>query len=309
MDRKFRPVLYITLGVIILFAIVLYRPGRTTAPTMPSNMQLPDAGVYASLVERLSKDGYDDSTLRQLYSPGNDVFYERVTKVHLKHRERSDPYEKMYNDRAIRSIREFRAQHQEIFESVDEQYAVDPGVISAILYVESRFGQSAGTHPVVYVFSSMALAGEDWNINALVDEMESELAHLSENERGEKIAYLRRRAESKSSWAYDELKSLLDINRSHNVDILDLRGSWAGAFGMPQFLPSSFRAYAVDGDGDGQIDITQPADAINSVAHYLYRNGWRGRITENKKRKAVWRYNHSWYYVDLIMKLSDAVES
>ncbi len=72
-----------------------------------------------------------------------------------------------------------------------------------------------------------------------------------------------------------ELKELLLLAREEQIDPLTLTGSYAGAMGLPQFMPSSFRNFAVDFDGDGHIDIWKnPVDAIGSVASYFSRHGW-----------------------------------
>ena len=70
-------------------------------------------------------------------------------------------------------------------------------------------------------------------------------------------------------------QGILLLTREEQVDPLTLKGSYAGASGLPQFMPSSFRAYAVDFDGDGHIDIlNNPTDAIGSAASYFKQHGW-----------------------------------
>jgi len=67
--------------------------------------------------------------------------------------------------------------------------------------------------------------------------------------------------------------------QSEGIDPLQQKGSFAGAMGMPQFMPSSFNKYAVDLDGDGHVDLRgNPADVIGSVAHYLAEFGWRREL-------------------------------
>jgi peptidoglycan hydrolase CwlO-like protein len=78
--------------------------------------------------------------------------------------------------------------------------------------------------------------------------------------------------------------------------------SYAGAQGPMQFLPSTFAAYAVDGDQDGDADIMDPADAIFSAAHYLCANG--GGQGADGLHNAIWHYNHAEWYVDLVLKLA-----
>lgn len=78
--------------------------------------------------------------------------------------------------------------------------------------------------------------------------------------------------------------------------------SYAGAQGPMQFLPSTFAAYAVDGDRDGDADIMDPADAIFSAAHYLCANG--AGHDAGGLQNAIWHYNHAQWYVDLVLKLA-----
>lgn len=73
-----------------------------------------------------------------------------------------------------------------------------------------------------------------------------------------------------------ELGELFLLARDQNRDVASFKGSYAGAIGLPQFMPSSIRRYAVDFDGDGKIDLeTNPVDAIGSVANFLSQHGWR----------------------------------
>jgi membrane-bound lytic murein transglycosylase B len=78
--------------------------------------------------------------------------------------------------------------------------------------------------------------------------------------------------------------------------------SYAGAQGPMQFMPSTFAAYGVDGDNDGDTDIMDPADSVFSAAHYLCANG-AGRGGDALAR-AIWHYNHADWYVQLVLKLA-----
>ncbi len=288
----------------LILIVCLLPPALHTAPT-PDGYDHNTSHVYSPLVEKLENDGFPRDYLEAIYITPETKFYERLTRINLLHREKADPYAKMRNADAVHAIREFLTAHEETFRQMKERYPVDPGVIAAILYVESRFGKAAGDHPVLYALSSMTLAPEDWSIRALIDRMDSVFPDLTAMERERKITWIQDRAASKASWAYDELTTLLKLRESHDLDVQSLEGSWAGAFGIPQFLPSSYAAYAVDGNGDGRIDLYTMKDAIMSVANYLYENGWRsGNINQEKKRRTIWSYNHSSYYVDLITYLA-----
>ncbi|GIH47610.1 Transglycosylase SLT domain-containing protein [Microbispora rosea] len=80
--------------------------------------------------------------------------------------------------------------------------------------------------------------------------------------------------------------------------------SSAGALGPMQFMPATWKAYGVDGDGDGEADIWSPYDAVPSAAKYLCANG--AGAGGDKLRKAVWFYNHSWDYVNKVLSLAEA---
>ncbi|MFW5663030.1 MAG: lytic transglycosylase domain-containing protein, partial [Bacteroidota bacterium] len=90
------------------------------------------------------------------------------------------------------------------------------------------------------------------------------------------------------------------------IDIMNLEGSWAGAFGISQFLPSSYINWAVDGDDNGIIDLFTLEDAVFSVGNYLKVNGWDDE--ENSRRDAVFHYNNSSAYVNAVFSLASMLE-
>ncbi|MBI2205811.1 MAG: lytic murein transglycosylase [Candidatus Rokubacteria bacterium] len=142
---------------------------------------------------------------------------------------------------AVRRGRELLLTHREVLGEIRDAFGVPPSVIVAIWGLESRFGQSSGDVPVFAALATLA-----W-----------------EARRG---AFFR-------SQLYD---ALTIVDRGY-IDAPSMSGSWAGAMGQPQFMPSSYLAYAVDFDGDGRRDIwTSHADTFASIANYLKSHGWRG---------------------------------
>ncbi|RZI97773.1 MAG: lytic murein transglycosylase, partial [Rubrivivax sp.] len=84
------------------------------------------------------------------------------------------------------------------------------------------------------------------------------------------------RAAERQAFFRSELAEFLKLCRENGLDAADVRGSYAGALGWPQFMPGSWRQHAVDFDGDGRVDLmASPVDAIGSVAHYLSEYGWK----------------------------------
>lgn len=136
---------------------------------------------------------------------------------------------------------EFWKQHQAALEKAEAEYGVPPQFIVAIIGVETFYGGNTGSWRVMDALSTLAF---DYPPRA---------------------PFFRK-----------ELREFLMLTREEQVDPLSLKGSYAGAMGLPQFMPSSFRAYAVDFDGDGHINIwSNPTDAIGSVASYFKHHGWQ----------------------------------
>ncbi|GBH15340.1 Membrane-bound lytic murein transglycosylase B [Pseudomonas syringae pv. actinidiae] len=135
---------------------------------------------------------------------------------------------------------DFWRQHEAALARAEQEYGVPAQIIVSIIGVETFFGRNTGNYRVIDALSTL---GFDYPPRA---------------------PFFRK-----------ELREFLLLAREQQVDPLTLKGSYAGAMGLPQFMPSSFRAYAVDFDGDGHINIwTDPDDAIGSVASYFKRHGW-----------------------------------
>lgn len=142
-------------------------------------------------------------------------------------------------DNARRGVR-FWKEHAGDIARAQERYGVPPEIIVAIIGVESRYGRSQGAYPVLDALSTLAL------------------------EYPPRAEFFRK-----------ELEEFLLLAREIGVDPCRVKGSYAGAMGLPQFIPSSYRRLAVDFDGDGKRDLLDStADAIGSVAHYLHDHGW-----------------------------------
>jgi len=136
---------------------------------------------------------------------------------------------------------EFWRQHRATLERAEAQFGVPPDVIVAIIVVETRYGRNTGSYRVADALTTLAF---DYP--------------------------------PRSPFFRKELAQFLLLAREEGVDPLSLTGSYAGAMGYGQFIPSSFRSYSIDFDGDGKRDIWKnPVDAIGSVANYFNRHGWR----------------------------------
>lgn len=130
--------------------------------------------------------------------------------------------------------------HADDLARAEAEYGVPAELILGILGVETAFGRNTGSFRAIDALATIAFDG------------------------------VRRQ-----DFFRDELKELLLLARETGMNPLSLKGSYAGAVGLPQFMPSSYRRYAVDYDGDGAIDlINSPSDAIGSIASYIKSFGW-----------------------------------
>jgi membrane-bound lytic murein transglycosylase B len=135
----------------------------------------------------------------------------------------------------------FWGEHAETLQAISERYGVAPEMIVSIVGIETYFGTRMGRYRVLDALATLAFAYPP-----------------------------------RSAFFTSELESFLLLTREEDVDPTAALGSYAGAMGAGQFIPSSYRAYAVDGDADGKRDLwTNWNDVFGSVANYFARHGWR----------------------------------
>lgn len=140
----------------------------------------------------------------------------------------------------IASGREQYAAHQSVLEEVADRYGVPASIIAGIWGIESNFGKFTGIRPTVAALATLA-----WDPR-------------------------------RSAFFRGELLNALEILNRGDIELARMMGSWAGAMGQPQFMPSSYLRYAEDFDGDGRRDIWgSPGDIFASIANYLKGHGWR----------------------------------
>src|ERR1700694_1556753 len=134
---------------------------------------------------------------------------------------------------------EMLRRHRTTFEQVEQVYGVDRHIIAAIWGVESRYGSMIGDRPVLRSTATLACVGR-------------------------RQAFFR-----------DEFLATLEILHRGDVRVEQLKGSWAGAFGPTQFMPTTFKRFAVDFDGDGRRDVVESIpDVLASTANNLKKDGW-----------------------------------
>ena len=260
---------------------------------------------FKPVIDKLLKKGADSSFIYSLITDSKTKFNERYVKINVTGFLKKVDYSNNYNSFSIRKCREFIRRYFDILDKCEKEYNVPKEVITSVLWVETKHGSYLGDNHIPSVYLSTAMCDQPEFIELNKKELHNNyIGDTSEIPALEKK--ISERAKKKSNWAVNELIYLGKINKSATIPVMELSGSWAGAFGLSQFLPSSYFNWAVDGNGDGVIDLFNVEDAIYSVANYLKKNGWEDSY--ESWRKAVHHYNNSDDYVNAILKLASKLE-
>jgi membrane-bound lytic murein transglycosylase B len=143
----------------------------------------------------------------------------------------------------VRTAQRMYTRHRPLLQRIGKRYGVDPRILVSVWGLESNFGRFAGVRPTIPVLATLAYD-------------------------------VRRGARFRA-----ELFSALEILDRGDIELVTLRGSWAGALGQPQFMPSSYLQYAQDFDEDGRRDIwASLPDVFASIAYYLQQRGWTSGV-------------------------------
>ena len=263
--------------------------------------------IFLPVMEQLLAQGADVQFVKQVVNHTNSTFYEKLTKVHvpLKPVKPSTVPPKAYdyaaNALALKKSEEFLAQNDSILSAAERKYNVPKEAITSIMWVETRFGDFLGSHHVPSVYLSFALVTQPEYMQKNKERLKAEFEG-TEEEWAEIEKKIEEKSQRKASWAINELLALHTMYKANPKQVLDLRGSWAGAFGLSQFLPSSYLKLGVDGNNDGTINLFDVRDAAHSIGNYLSNAGW----SKNKKSQhhAVYNYNHSDAYVNAVLGLT-----
>jgi membrane-bound lytic murein transglycosylase B len=214
----------------------------------------------------------------------------------LKQVEYKASYDRFLEPERLARARDFLDRHGDWLKRLETDSPVPGELVTAIFLVESDIGEYRGSWPLLEVFSSLAVCNREPFIGDTFRYLRKTYPNLDRE-------WLQRRADRKADWAYGQLRALLAMHQVIDVD--QVKGSWAGAFGIPQFIPSSYQRYGVDGNGDGRIDLYDFTDAAASVMNYLEAHGWRRNLPRERQEEVLYTYNHSKLYCRTILAIWD----
>lgn len=203
---------------------------------------LANPAAVAVMDELVSEEGFDRQSLEAIFADAHrqQSILDAMSRPAEKTKAWYEYREIFINDKRIDQGVAFYREHRDTLQRAERETGVPAEIIVAIIGVETYYGRIAGSYRVIDALSTLA------------------------------FDYPRR-----SEFFTGELKHYLILTRDQGMDPLALKGSYAGAMGYGQFMPSSYRSYAIDFDGDEKADIWNNAvDAIGSVANYFKAHGW-----------------------------------
>ncbi len=255
---------------------------------------------FAPLKKRLIRDGYSAAQVETLFASDPHPLFKLVAGT-FRIQESKLNYARFLEPGPISLAKRFVREHQDTLARAEKTYGVEPPVIAAILLVESGFGNGTGRTHVLSVFATFALMEE----TAVRNKVWAMLSP-SDKKRWDRQSFDERLLK-RSEWAYGELRALLKLAQEQGLNPGSLYGSYMGAIGWPQFLPSSIVKYGADGNHDGRIDLYTSEDAIFSIANYLRGFGWGSAKTRAQQEEVIYHYNRSRPYVQTILDVAARV--
>ncbi|MDL2269999.1 lytic murein transglycosylase [Desulfosarcina sp. OttesenSCG-928-A07] len=257
--------------------------------------------TFQNLQQRLIQDGFPADRVQAIFSMPGVAFEKTGVSAYFIHNEAKLDYQQFTRPEQIAAASAYMVIHQSALDAAEAQYGVDKAVITAIILVETRLGTYTGNKSVINTLSTLSVMAEPAPREDIWAALPTDSRRISRDA-------FEKKADQKAAWAYRELKAFLSYTEQEKLNPTAIKGSYAGAMGICQFMPSNIPLFAKDGNNDGRINLFVHADAIHSIAAYLKNYGWAPGISRKAQSDAVYHYNHSQYYVDTILQIMDQLK-
>ena len=249
----------------LLIKSTFFIASLSAVPALALQTQTPDSVVVSTEAAKPTYETYVDAIKKEALAKGysqaiidksfaNITFYKRAVKADRNQPEKVETLDTYLPKRVpqwkVDKARAKYKEHKALLTEIGKKYGVQPRFIVALWGLETNFGKIMGNFNVVSALTTLAYEGR-------------------------REAFFK-----KQLWA------ALTILEEGHITPDNMKGSWAGAMGQNQFMPTSFVSYAVDGDGDGKKDIwSNHADVFASMANYLRKEGWNNDLTWGRQVK------------------------
>lgn len=292
--------LVITIGMAL--SACASKPQRNLASSNPGITETPYAFALGKIQQAQIPNAFAQQILKR-YKPADR---DQIVDLNVLGFLRKADFSHHYSPDAVKRCQVFLKQHKNSMAAAEKRYNVPKEVIVALLWVETKLGKLLGSQQVGHVYFHLLQADHPEVMqNTLNTANRMPASALREPD---KIADLvEQRSKTKAAWALVELQALYELQKQGVKNPGAVRGSFAGAFGISQFIPSSYLAWTKDRPfGNKKLNLFSHRDAIYSVAHYLHDKGWKeGDVASHKD--ALFKYNRSMDYVDVILKIANAI--
>jgi len=235
----------------------------TISQSMAAKAELTEQGFADYVVELKAEavtQGFSQALIDESFAQVK--FHKRAVKADRSQPENVETLDTYLPKRVpkwkVDKARALYKKHQVLLTEIGDKYQVQPRFIVALWGLETNFGSFTGGYNVISALSTLAYEGR------------------------------------REVFFKKQLMAALTILDEGHIKIEDMKGSWAGAMGQNQFMPTSFLSYAVDGDGDGKKDIWQnQADVFSSMANYLQKEGWSDELTWGRQVKLPENFDYT----------------
>ena len=288
------------------FRILLYVAFLTALVLSPCRV----FADWSPVIDRLVTDGFDEATVRTLFSrpevtfepsPMSSKLIELIENgARVSSDNPRDVYECYLKENVIAQAHAYLQENTELLENAKNKYCVPKEIIVSILLVETHLGDSVGAKRAFNTLASMALSTD---LEIIRPYLPKKLIHPKNED------FARTICRQKADWAYTEHKALLLYSYQSGFDPLTFLSSIYGAIGLCQFLPSNILPYGVDADHDGRIDLFTKADALYSIGNYLREHGWKCTMDKGSERQVILRYNKSSTYANTVLAVAQKLKN
>jgi membrane-bound lytic murein transglycosylase B len=288
---------FLKISAVLILAVASFAEAQTLRPMENNTKWLKKEMLSMGLPRKFVSDAM------KFYQPED---FDRVLRLNLLGFLKPPQHMNLVTSQAVVESSKFLKENKKEFKKAQSKYQVPSDVIAALLWVETRHGDNLGEFHILSVFMDLLQTDRSVNrkqLTALALEVNGKSGEFTTPELKR---IMKERTKNKSNWARQELKALAQIYQEKQLNLKSLKGSYAGAFGMTQFLPSSYRDYAKASRPKTSPDLMKTGDAIMSVAHYLHRHGWKPR-KKVSSAKVLMSYNNSRDYAESILEISRRV--
>ena len=242
---------------------------------------LSDDPAYQAVSDRLQGSNIPEAYIRAAFTHDEIKIHKEIAEKFARPYEKKtwEVYRKIFvKDSRITAGANFYKKNIELIQTVCDEYKVDPFIIVTIAGIESNYGSH---HSQYSVFNSLYSQIHDMP--------------------------------KRAKWASKELAEFIKYCYNDHLDPQEIGGSYAGAFGFGQFIPSSFNNFSVDFNEDGVRQPYDWPDVLASIANYLRRNGYKPNSNNYDRDGDIWKsiyaYNHANNYVMAVLELKNEIKN